>query len=199
MSSDLPIKVLLAEDDHWVRSSLEEALTKAGYELVGVAQTGREAVELAEKHQPDLIVMDIRMPEMDGLEAARRINEKRFTPIVILTAYADQDFLRRAKEAKVLGYLMKPISIEELVSSLEIALSVGQEISSLEDEIQDLREQLETRKLIEKAKGLVMEFYGMTEREAMRFLQQEATRRRVKIKVLAQALINFLEKALRNR
>lgn len=191
------VRVLLAEDDHWVRSSLEEALSKAGYELVGVAQTGKEAVVLAEQHQPDIIIMDIRMPELDGIEAARIINEKRFVPIVLLTAYADQEFLRRAKEAKVLGYLLKPISVDELIHSLEIALSVGQEITSLEGQIRDLREQLEARKLIERAKGFLMDAYGLKEGEAMRFLQEEAKKRRVKLVVIARAVLEQAEKLLR--
>jgi len=191
------IRILLAEDDYWLRNSLEEALQKAGYELVGVANTGREAVELALTHLPDIIIMDIRMPEMDGLEAAKRINEARFTPIVLLTAYADQNFLKRAKEAKVLGYLLKPVSMEELVSALEIALSVGREISSLEHRLRDLREQLEARKIIERAKGFLMDAYGMKEGEAMRFLQQEAQRRRIKLVVLAKAILKQAEGLLK--
>ncbi len=192
-------RILIAEDDHWLRSSLEEALKNAGYELVGVAQTGREAVDLALRLNPDLVLMDIRMPEMDGLEAAKKINQERFVPIVLLTAYADPEFLRRAKEAKVCGYLMKPIAMEELVSALEIALSVGQEISWLEGQIRDLREQLEARKLIERAKGFLMDAYGMKEGEAMRFLQKEARKRRLKLVTLARAIVEQAESLLRSR
>ncbi len=192
------IRVLLAEDDFWVKNSLEEALQKAGYELIGMANTGREAVELALAHAPDIIIMDIKMPEMDGIEAAKCINEQQFTPIVLLTAYADQDFLRRAKEAKVLGYLLKPISIEELISALEIALSVGREISTLEDQLRDLREQLEARKFIERAKGFLMDAYGMKEGEAMRFLQREAQKRRVKLVTLAKAIVKQAEELLKS-
>ncbi|NPB09416.1 MAG: response regulator [Thermodesulfobacteria bacterium] len=186
-------RILIAEDDHWLRSSLEEALKKAGYELIGVAQTGKEAVALALERNPDVVLMDIRMPEMDGLEAAKRINEHRFVPIVLLTAYADPEFLRRAKEAKVLGYLMKPVSVEELVSALEIALSVGQEISFLEGQINDLRKRLEERKIIERAKGFLMDAYGMKEGEAMRFLQQEARKRRLKLVEVARAILRQAE------
>ncbi len=192
-------RILIAEDDHWLRSSLEEALKNAGYELVGVAQTGKEAVELALRLNPDLVLMDIRMPEMDGLEAAKKINERRFVPIVLLTAYADPEFLRRAKEAKVCGYLMKPVAMEELVSALEIAFSVGREISSLEGQIRDLREQLEARKIIERAKGFLMDVYGMKEGEAMRFLQREARKRRLKLVTVARAIVEQAETLLRSQ
>ncbi|HHI96708.1 MAG TPA: response regulator [Thermodesulfatator atlanticus] len=194
---DKRARILIAEDDHWLSSSLVEALSQEGYQVLGPARTGKEALELAEIHAPDLIVMDIRMPEMDGLEAARIINQRHFTPIVLLTAYTDPVFLERAREAKVLGYLMKPVSINELVSAIEVALNIGAQINHLEVELANLREKLETRKIIERAKGFLMDAYGMKEGEAMRFLQNEAKKRRVKIKVIAQAILEMAEK-LRN-
>ena len=187
-------RILIAEDDKWLSRSLIEALEKEGYQVLDLAQTGKEAVELAFKHRPDLIIMDIRMPELDGLEAARQINEKAFTPIILLTAYADPNFLERAREARVLGYLMKPVSITELVSAIEIAFHIGQQINHLEVELENLREELEARKIIERAKGFLMDTYGLKEGEAMRFLQKEASKRRIKLKVLAQAILDMAEK-----
>ncbi|NPA48905.1 MAG: response regulator [Thermodesulfobacteria bacterium] len=189
-------RILIAEDDHWLCTSLVEALEDKGYEVVGIARTGKEAVEQALAHQPDLIIMDIRMPELDGLEAARQINEKTFIPIVLLTAFADPTFLERARKARVLGYLMKPISIAELISAIEIAFNIGRQINHLEIEIENLREELEARKVIERAKGFLMDAYGFKEGEAMRFLQKEAAKRRVKLKVLAQAILDMAEKLL---
>ncbi len=189
-------RILIAEDDQWLSTSLVEALQREGYEVVGIAETGKEAVEKALLHQPDLIIMDIRMPELDGLEAAYQINEKNFIPIILLTAFADPTFLERARKARVLGYLMKPVSITELVSAIEIAFNIGQQINHLEIELENLREELESRKIIERAKGFLMDAYGFKEGEAMRFLQKEATRRRVKIRVVAQAILDAAEKLL---
>ncbi|AEH45315.1 response regulator receiver and ANTAR domain protein [Thermodesulfatator indicus DSM 15286] len=191
------IKVLVAEDDEYFSSSLLEALKRRGYEALGPAQTGKEALELAKLLKPDVIIMDIRMPEMDGLEAAYQINQNGFLPIIILTAYTDPDFLRRACKAKVLGYLLKPISIDELLSSLEVALTIGRELNSREVEIKNLREELEARKIIERAKGFLMDAYNMKEGEAMRFMQQEARRRRVKLKDLAAAIVEVGEELLK--
>ena len=189
-------RILIAEDDERLGSSLAEALSQEGYQVLGPARTGKEAVELALLHRPDLIVMDIRMPEMDGLEAARLINEACFTPIILLTAYTNPSFLERARKARVLGYLLKPTTVEELISAIEVALNIGAQINHLEVEIENLREELETRKLVERAKGFLMDAYGMKEGEAMRFLQQEASKRRVKLKVVAQAIVEMAEKLL---
>ncbi|OAG27622.1 ANTAR domain-containing response regulator [Thermodesulfatator autotrophicus] len=190
-------KVLVAEDDYYFSSSLLEALKRRGYEPLGPAQTGKEAVELARLLKPDIIIMDIRMPEMDGLEAAYQINQMGFVPIIILTAYTDPDFLSKACKAKVLGYLLKPISIDELVSSIEVALNIGKEINFRETEIKNLREELGARKIIERAKGFLMDAYNMKEGEAMRFMQQEARRRRMKLKDIAQVIIEIGEDLLK--
>ena len=189
-------RILLAEDDERLGSSLVEALSQEGYQVLGPARTGKEAVELSLLHRPDLIIMDIRMPEMDGLEAARLINEAHFTPIILLTAYTNPSFLERARKAKVLGYLLKPTTVEELISAIEVALNIGAQINHLEVELENLREELETRKLVERAKGFLMDAYGMKEGEAMRFLQQEASKRRVKLKVVAKAIVEMGEKLL---
>ncbi|WP_022853496.1 ANTAR domain-containing response regulator [Thermodesulfatator atlanticus] len=190
-------RVLIAEDDPYFSSSLEEALNRRGYKPLGVATNGKEAVKLARELNPDVIIMDIRMPEMDGLEAAQKINEKEFVPIIILTAYTDPSFLERARRAKVLGYLLKPVSIDELVSAIEVAMTIGRELNTLEDEIRNLREELEARKLIERAKGFLMDAYGMKEGEAMRFMQKEARKRRIKLKEVAKAIVELGEELLR--
>lgn len=189
-------RILLAEDDQALCSALKEALEREGYELVGVAANGQEAVELALTHTPDLILMDIKMPVMNGLEAARRINEKHFTPIVLITAFADPEFLRQAKEARVVGYLLKPVSIDELVSAIEIAQAIGHEINALEGQIEDLKAKLEGRKYIERAKGFLMDAYGMKEGEAMQFLRREARKRRIKIEALARLIVDAAKELL---
>ncbi len=190
---------MLAEDDDMFLSALKEALEEEGYDLVGIARNGKEAVELALETKPDLILMDIKMPEMNGLEAARAINEKHFFPIVLLTAYADREFLRQAKEARVLGYLLKPIAVAELVSAIEVAQAIGKEIHQLEGQIADLKAKLAGRKYIERAKGFLMDAYGMKEGEAMAFLRQEARKRRMRLEDLARFVCETAEELLKKR
>jgi len=152
---------------------------------------------MALRTKPDLVLMDIKMPGMNGLEAAKKINQENFVPIVLLTAYADPEFLRQAKEARVVGYLLKPISIAELVSSIEVARNIGKEIHSLEGQIEDLKAKLEGRKYIERAKGFLMDAYGMKEGEAMSFLRREARKRRIKLEEVARLVIQAAEELLK--
>lgn len=189
-------RILLAEDDDMFCSALKEALESEGYELVGVARNGKEAVEIARRTRPDLVLMDIKMPEMNGLEAAKQINQENFIPIVLLTAFANPEFLRQAKEARVVGYLLKPISISELVSSIEVARAIGEEIHTLEGQIADLKAKLTGRKYVERAKGFLMDAYGMKEGEAMAFLRREARRRRIKIEDLARLILEAAQELL---
>ncbi|HFB83946.1 response regulator [Thermosulfuriphilus ammonigenes] len=192
------IKILLADDEETITSAFQVLLTDAGYQVVGVAHNGLEAVELARKLKPDLIIMDILMPEIDGIEAARRINKERFTPIVLVTAFADQDLIRRAKEARVLGYLLKPVIIDDLIPAVELAYEIASRLRELTGEVENLSEELATRKLVERAKGLLMDTLGLKEAQAMRLLQKESRRRRMKIGELAKTIIEakeLLEKA----
>ncbi len=192
------LRLLLAEDDDMFLSALKEALEEEGYELVGIARNGKEAVELALETKPDLILMDIKMPQMNGLEAAQAINAKHFFPIVLLTAYADREFLRQAKEARVVGYLLKPIAVAELVSAIEVAQAIGKEIHQLEGQIADLKAKLAGRKYIERAKGFLMDAYGMKEGEAMAFLRREARKRRLRLEDLARFVCETAEELLKN-
>ncbi|WP_456431230.1 ANTAR domain-containing response regulator [Thermosulfuriphilus sp.] len=192
------IKILLADDEEVITSAFTSLLRDAGYEVVGVARNGLEAVELARRLEPDIIVMDIIMPEIDGIEAARRINQERFTPIVLVTAFADQELIRRAKEARVLGYLLKPVVIDDLVPAVELAHEIACRLRELTGEVENLSEELATRKLVERAKGLLMDKLGLKEAQAMKLLQKESRRRRMKIGDLAKTIIeakDLLERA----
>ncbi len=188
------INILIAEDDVAVATGFKIILEKAGYEVVGIAHDGIEALDLAEKCLPDLILMDIKMPRMDGLEAARRINQsgrrKGITPIVLVTAYADKGLVERARESGVLGYLVKPVHLDDLVPAVELAYSAAQRINALEGVVENLSEELESRKVIERAKGILMKRMGIGEEEAFEMMQKESRRQRIKLRDLAHAIIS---------
>ncbi len=187
-----PIKILLAEDDVAVAKGYEMILQKAGYKVVGVAHDGMEAVSMCESLKPDLILMDIKMPRMDGLEAARAINSRgndSFIPIVLVTAFAEQSLIQKAKSCGVLGYLIKPVHLDDLVPAVEMAHSAAQKISALEGVVDNLSEELEARKLVERAKGILMKHLKIEEDEAMMMMQKESRRQRIKLKDLARAII----------
>ncbi len=187
-----PIRILLAEDDTAVAKGYELILQKAGYKVVGIARDGVEAVSMTQEMKPDLILMDIKMPRMDGLEAARTINSsgsESFTPIVLVTAYADQSLVQKAKSCGVLGYLIKPVHLDDLVPAVEMAHSAAQKINALEGVVDNLSEELEARKLVERAKGILMKHLQIEEEEAMRMMQKESRRQRIKLKDLARAII----------
>jgi AmiR/NasT family two-component response regulator len=186
------IRVLLAEDDMAVARGFELLLRRAGYEVVGVAQDGAEAVDMAQAANPDLILMDIRMPRMDGLDASRAISSifsPGFMPIVLVTAHADTQLVRRAKNCGVLGYLVKPVNVEDLVPAIELAHSTAERINALEGVVTNLSEELESRKLIERAKGILMKHMELDEEQAMRMMQRESRRNRIKLKMLATSII----------
>ncbi len=187
------LRIVLAEDDVAVAKGFEVILSQAGYDVVGVAHDGLEAVDLAEEFRPDLIIMDIKMPRMDGIEAARNINRHRetgFTPIVLVTAYADQPLVKRAKECGVLGYLVKPVHLDDLIPAVELAYTVAQKINALEGTVENLSEELESRKYVERAKGILMKRLKIDEDEAMTMMQKEARRQRIKLRDLARAIIS---------
>ena len=186
------LRILVAEDDVAVANGFESILSQSGYEVIGVAKDGMEAVELANMLHPDLILMDIKMPRMDGIEAARQINRDRagnFIPIVLVTAYAEKVLVNRAKESGVLGYLIKPVHIDDIIPAVEMAYNAAQKINALEGAVENLSEELESRKLIERAKGILMKRLKISEAEAFQMMQQEARRQRIKMKNLAKAIV----------
>ncbi len=186
-------RVLIAEDNDLVALTLEEQLKGLGYDVIGIARTGAEAIDLAARLGPDLIIMDIRMPEMDGTEAAARINQQRPTPILMLTAYTDRETIRKAEQAGALGYLVKPVNEAELSPAINIALARFRDLQTLRTQVHELAESLEARKLIERAKGILMQRLGLTERDAYERLRQRARDKRAKMKDIAQAIIEAEE------
>ncbi len=188
-----PIRILVAEDNDLVALTLEEQLKGLGYNVIGIARTGTEAIDLATRLNPDLIIMDIRMPEMEGTEAAGKINTHRPTPILMLTAHYDRDTIRKAEIAGALGYLVKPVNEAELVPAINIALARFRELQMLRSQVVELEESLEARKLIERAKGILMQRLGLSERDAYERLRQRARDKRAKMKDIAQAIIEAEE------
>ncbi len=187
------IRILIAEDNDLVSLTLEEQLKGLGYDVIGIARSGSEAVSMALRLRPDLIIMDIRMPEMDGTEAATRIHDQIAVPIIMLTAYADRETVRRAEAAGALAYLVKPVSEHEFPPAINIALARFREIQALRTQVTDLEESLEARKLIERAKGILMQRLGLNERDAYERLRQRARDKRTRMKDIAQAIIEAEE------
>jgi response regulator NasT len=183
------MQVLLADDQAVIRMGLRAMLEEAGHEVVGTATNGKGAVALAETTKPDLIILDIRMPEMDGLEAARRIMAKRPTPIVMLTAYSQRDYIEQAKAAPVFAYLVKPLKEALLTPTLELALARFKEWQKLRKEAADLRESLETRDLVEQAKRLLIENEALTEQQAFLKIHRQSRNRRVTMRLVAEEII----------
>ena len=179
-------RVLIAEDEALIRLDLAEMLREEGYDVVGEAGDGQEAVELAEQLRPDLVIMDVKMPRRDGIDAASEIAAKRIAPIVVLTAFSQRDLVEKARDAGAMAYLVKPFSISDLIPAIEVAVSRFAEIAELEREVADLSERLETRKLVERAKGLLQTKQGMTEPEAFKWIQRAAMDRRTTMKRVAE-------------
>jgi AmiR/NasT family two-component response regulator len=186
-------RVLIAEDEALIRLDLAEMLREEGYQVVGEAGDGQEAVELAESLKPDLVIMDVKMPRRDGIDAAAEIAAKRIAPVVVLTAFSQRDLVEKARDAGAMAYLVKPFSISDLVPAIEVALSRFTEIAQLEREVADLGERLETRKLIERAKGLLQAAHGMTEPEAFTWMQRAAMDRRTTMKRVAEVVLETLK------
>jgi response regulator NasT len=168
---------------------LREMLTNLGYLVVGDVGDGRSAVNLAKELRPDIVIMDIKMPDMDGIEAAKILTEERVAPVLLLSAYSQQDLVQRAREAGVAGYLVKPFRETDLTPAIEVALARFSEFRSLEREVGDLRETLETRKLVEQAKGILMDTQGLNESEAFRKIQKMSMNNRKPMKAVAEAII----------
>ncbi|AYJ49924.1 ANTAR domain-containing response regulator [Rhodococcus sp. P1Y] len=187
------LRVVVAEDESLIRLDLVEMLREEGYEVVGEAADGQQAVDLAVELRPDLVIMDVKMPRRDGIDAASEIAEKRIAPVVILTAFSQRELVERARDAGAMAYLVKPFSKADLMPAVELAASRYTEISTLENEIADLQERLETRKLIERAKGKLMESQSLTEPQAFKWIQRAAMDRRTTMKAVADVIIETLD------
>ena len=184
-----PLRILVAEDETIIRLDLKETLERAGHEVCAEARDGEEAVEMARSEQPDLAVLDVKMPRLDGIEAARRILAERPIPIVMLTAYGQDELVARAVEAGVFGYLVKPFRETDLLPAMQTARARHAELETLRDEAQSLAEALATRKVVERAKGLLMAQEGLSEQDAFRRLQRASQVSGRPMKVVAEALI----------
>jgi AmiR/NasT family two-component response regulator len=183
-------RVVVAEDEALIRLDIIEILREAGYQVVGEAPDGEQAVQLAEQHRPDLVVMDVKMPVLDGISAAERIAKARIAPVVLLTAFSQRELVERARDAGAMAYVVKPFSAADLLPALEIALSRHQEIAALESEVADLAERFETRKLVDRAKGLLQTKFGMNEPEAFRWVQKTSMDKRLTMREVAAAIVN---------
>ena len=191
--SRTPYRVVIAEDEALIRMDLKEMLEEPGedsYVVAGEASDGDAAVRLAAELRPDVVIMDVKMPVLDGISAAEQISAKRLAPVVILTAFSQRDLVRRASSAGAMAYLVKPFTQAELVPAIEIAMSRFAEVSALHSEVRDLRDRLEARKLLDRAKGLLQVNTGMSEPEAFRWIQKTAMDRRVTMRALAEEIID---------
>ena len=182
-------RVVVADDESIVRMDLREMLESLGYLVVGEAGDGESAVHLSRELKPNIVVMDIKMPGMDGIEAGRILTEERIAPVLLLTAYSQQDLVERAKEAGVMAYIVKPFNEADLAPAIEVALQRWDEFRSLEKEVEDLKEALETRKLVDRAKGILMDSQGLSEADAFRRIQKTSMDQRKPMKEVAEAIV----------
>ena len=183
-----PARILVAEDEALIRLDLVEMLTEAGYEVVAQATNGVEAIALAKEFKPDLAILDVKMPELDGISAAQEIIE--ISPVLMLTAFSQKELVERARDAGVMAHVVKPFSINDLTPAIEIAMSRHLQMRSLKDEVSDLHERLETRKVIDRAKGILMAAMNLSEPEAFGWIQRAAMDRRISMKAVAEAVIS---------
>ena len=187
-NQDKKVRILVAEDETIIRLDLVEMLTEAGYEVIAQAENGAVAVELAKQHKPDLEILDVKMPEMDGITAAEQII--LLAPVLMLTAFSQRELVERARDAGVMAYVVKPFSINDLVPAIEIAISRHKQMKSLESEVADIYERLETRKVIDRAKGILMKAMNLSEPESFSWIQKTAMDRRISMKEVANAIIS---------
>ncbi|MFY0405767.1 ANTAR domain-containing response regulator [Solicola sp. PLA-1-18] len=188
-STPVPRRVVIAEDEALIRLDLAEMLTEEGYEVVGQAADGEQAVRLTFEHRPDLVVMDVKMPKLDGISAAQQIAEERVAPVVMLTAFSQRDLVERARDAGAMAYLVKPFSKSDLVPAIEMAVSRFAEVAHLESEVKDLTERLAARKAVERAKGVLQESLGLTEPESFRWIQRTAMDLRMSMREVADGVV----------
>jgi response regulator NasT len=182
-------RVVIAEDEALIRLDLAEMLGEEGYDVVGQAGDGQRAIELAEELRPDLVVLDVKMPKLDGISAAQRIAEQRIAPVVILTAFSQRDLVERAREAGAMAYLVKPFNKHDLVPAIEMAVSRFSELQMLESEVADLAERLETRKVVDRAKSVLQQQLDLSEPDAFRWIQKTAMDLRLSMRQVAEGVI----------
>jgi response regulator NasT len=183
------IRLVIADDESLIRMNLKETLISLGYLVVGDASDGVSVINQARELRPDLVLMDIKMPRLDGIQAAKVLTEEKIAPVLLLTAYSDRELVDRAREAGVVNYVVKPFREAELLPAIEIALARYQEFLEMDRQLADLKETLETRKLVERAKGVLMDSQGLKEAEAFRKIQQLSMNTRKSMKEIAQALL----------
>ena len=186
----LTTRVVIAEDEALIRLDLKEMLEEEGYSVVGEAGDGERAVELAQETRPDLVILDVKMPVLDGISAAERIAAEKLAPVLMLTAFSQRELVERARDAGAMAYLVKPFSKSDLVPAIEMAVSRFQELRALESEIADLSLRLETRKLVDRAKSVLQTKYGLSEPAAFRWIQKTSMDRRMSMQAVAQAVID---------
>ena len=184
------LRVVVAEDEALIRLDLAEMLTELGYEVVGQASDGEQAVELVKEHRPDVVIMDVKMPVLDGISAAEQIGKDRIAPVVMLTAFSQKELVERARDAGVMAYIVKPFTQADLAPAVDIATSRWAELKSLEGEIADLGERFETRKAVDRAKGILMTRLKLSEADAFRWIQKTAMDRRLGMREVADAVIS---------
>ena len=189
------LRVVVAEDEALIRLDLVEMLREEGYDVVGEASDGEEAVRLATALRPDVVMLDVKMPVLDGITAAERIVAARIAPVVMLTAFSQRELVERARDAGVMAYLVKPFTQGELVPAIELAVGRYAEITTLESEVADLGQRLETRKRVDRAKALLQESYSLSETDAFRWIQKSAMDRRLSVREVADAVVRELGKS----
>ena len=187
---DVRRRVVIAEDEALIRLDLREMLEEEGFDVVGEAADGEQAVSLAKQLTPDLVICDIKMPKMDGIQAAAQITEARIAPVVMLTAFSQRDLIERARDAGAMAYLVKPFQKRDLLPAIEMATSRFAEMRALEAEVTGLRERLEARKLIERAKGMLMTQHNLSEPEAFRWIQRAAMDNRTSMRSVAELVLS---------
>jgi AmiR/NasT family two-component response regulator len=182
-------RVVIAEDEALIRLDLAEMLAEEGYDVVGQAEDGEKAVELVLEHRPDLVILDVKMPRLDGIAAAEQIAGQRIAPVVILTAFSQRDLVERARDAGAMAYLVKPFDQTDLVPAIEMAVSRFTELRQLESEVDDLTERLETRKLVDRAKGVLQQRLGLSEPDSFRWIQKTAMDLRLSMRQVAEGVV----------
>jgi response regulator NasT len=183
------IRVVIAEDEAIIRLDLKETLEEEGYEVVGETGRGDEAVELVRSLTPDLAILDIKMPGMDGLEVARIVNDERICGVLILTAFSQREVVEQARDAGALAYLVKPFQKSDLIPAIEVAIGRFRELQSLASEVDSLAEQIETRKIIDRAKGILIDRHGLSEGDAFTFIQRTAMSERTRMRAVAERVL----------
>lgn len=183
------LRIVVAEDEALIRLDLAEMLGESGYDVVGQASDGEQAVALTRKHRPDLVIMDVKMPVLDGISAAEEIGKDHIAPVIMLTAFSQRELVERARDAGVMAYIVKPFTQADLAPAIDIARSRWTELKALESEIADLGERLETRKAVDRAKGILMQQLKLSEAEAFRWIQKTAMDRRLGMREVAEAVV----------